>query len=117
VAVGEPVLADDGYEDISAQNGREAVRLLGERSGRLHLLLTDMIMPGMDGLELAKRVRAERPHVRVIWMSGYGRTTAGDAMAAVEFLQTPFTPEALLQNMRAVFDGGGESAEGGVGQG
>ncbi len=87
-----------GYRVISANNGAQALDLSERRAGQIDLLVTDVVMPGMSGPALAKRLAASRPAMRVLYMSGY----AGDAIdrvglaeTGVSFLRKPFTPEGL----------------------
>ncbi len=99
-----------GYRVLVADNAQEALRLLGQRSGPLDLLLTDVVMPGMSGPELAELVAAEQPGLKVIFMSGY-TTESMEQHGVLEsgraFLQKPFTPQALSYLLRQVLTAGG----------
>jgi CheY-like chemotaxis protein len=93
-----------GYKVLRAADGREALRIL-EQHGDVHLLLTDVIMPGMGGPELAKRAALVAPATRVLYMSGY----TDDALAVfglpqpvTAYIQKPFTPAALVEKLRQV---------------
>jgi two-component system cell cycle sensor histidine kinase/response regulator CckA len=103
------VLAARGYNVIEASHAEEAERLASDRrdGGKIHLLLTDVIMPGVSGRELAKRVLARQPSMRVLYMSGYTYNVIaenGTLERDVAFLQKPFTPSALVENVREVLD-------------
>jgi len=103
------VLVARGYTVIEAGNAEEAERLASDRrdGGKIHLLLTDVIMPGVSGRELAKRVLARQPSVRVLYMSGYTYNVIaqdGTLERGVAFLQKPFTPSALVEKVREVLD-------------
>lgn len=97
-------LASSGYRMIEAVQGEEALKATAEHSGPIHLLITDIIMPKMGGVELAQRFLELRPGARVLYISGY----AGDALSAVgpnvEVLQKPFTSDALLARVREILD-------------
>ncbi|OLB12251.1 MAG: hypothetical protein AUH07_08265 [Gemmatimonadetes bacterium 13_2_20CM_70_9] len=102
-------LEASGYTVLAAADGPDAVRLLERYGGPIHLVLTDVIMPGMNGRELAERLVQRRPGLRVLYMSGY----PGDAIVhrgALEpgtaFLQKPFMPEDLARKVREVLDQG-----------
>jgi CheY-like chemotaxis protein len=100
------VLRRVGYEVTEARSGSEAVTVLHELGGALDLVLSDVVMPGVGGAELARTVRARWPHVAVILMSGYadeivGREAPGEELA---FLAKPFTPDALTALVRRVLD-------------
>ena len=93
-----------GYTVLRAADGHEALRTL-EQSGPIHLLLTDVIMPVMDGRELAKRVSTLRPGIKVVYMSGYTDDTLafyGLPQPDTSFIQKPFTPVALAEKLRQV---------------
>ena len=81
--------------------------------GTLHLLLSDVVMPGMSGRDLAERLGVERPGIRVLFISGYTDDTMvrrGVRDAKVAFLQKPFTLENLAKKVREVLDGPGVGA-------
>ncbi|HXM16776.1 MAG TPA: ATP-binding protein, partial [Candidatus Eremiobacteraceae bacterium] len=103
------VLAARGYNVIEAMSAEGAERLASDRrdGAKIHLLLTDVIMPGVSGRELAKRVTARQPSVRVLYMSGYTYNVIaenGTLERGVAFLQKPFTPSALVEKVREVLD-------------
>ncbi len=101
--VASRILTQNGYEVIVASNGQQALELAGSHEGTIHLLLTDMIMPGMSGQELSAKILAARPSVQVIYMSGYTQAAlAGDGILdpASTRLPKPFTAAALLSKVR-----------------
>jgi PAS domain S-box-containing protein len=101
------VLAAKGYTVIEARNAEEAERLAENNGPKIHLLLTDVIMPGMSGRELAKRILARHSAVRVLYMSGYTYNViaqGGTLERGVAFLQKPFAPSALVEKVREVLD-------------
>ena len=103
----ERVLRHAGYQVHTAANGEEALRLAATL-GRLDLLFTDMVMPGMGGPELIEALTAERPHLRTICASGYTDDAVfrdGAARSQLPYLSKPFTAEALLALVRQVLDG------------
>ena len=65
------ILESDGYQVLEAMNGTEALRIAGEHGAPIDLLLTDVMMPGMNGKELANKLRLHHPDMRVLFMSGY----------------------------------------------
>src|SRR5438128_2412903 len=104
----QKVLERAGYRVLVGAGGADALALAERHDGPIHLLLTDVVMPEMNGRELARRLTAVRPGVRVLYMSGY----ADEAVAqhgvldpGTAFLQKPFTPEALAKKVRGVLDG------------
>jgi PAS domain S-box-containing protein len=101
------VLAGKGYSVIGASTLEEAERICEQSDRDIHLLLTDVIMPGVSGRELAKRLALRRPNMRVLYMSGYtfNVIAQGDMLEdGVAFLQKPFTPSTLAEKVREVLD-------------
>lgn len=98
-------LQRSGYQVIAAASGEEAIRVAGTFDGTIHLLLTDVVMPGMKGPELAARLRALRPGLKVLLMSGYAAdvVTQGDLMDAT-MVSKPFSPSALARAVRDALD-------------
>jgi two-component system cell cycle sensor histidine kinase/response regulator CckA len=97
------VLEGAGYRVLEAASGFEALRLSSGHGGRLDLLLTDVVMPGMSGRELAERLAPVRPGMKVLYMSGHTDDAIfhhGVAQAGTGFLQKPFTPETLERRIR-----------------
>jgi two-component system cell cycle sensor histidine kinase/response regulator CckA len=91
----------------SAVNGEEALRTVAARQGRIDLLLTDVVMPGMSGPQLAERVRVEYPAIAVVFMSGYTSDTMlrqGIEAGEADFVQKPFNIAALAAKLRQVID-------------
>ena len=93
------ILRDGGYRVIEAGSGEEALHLAGEHAGRIDLLLTDVVMPGMNGRELADRLVEIRPGTRVVFMSGYTEDVILQRGVSGEraFLAKPFTPPMLAR--------------------
>jgi PAS domain S-box-containing protein len=101
--VGE-VLRRNGYKVFAAPNGDEAIRLLGEHEGEIDLLLTDVVMPGMSGPDLARAASKLKPSLRVLFTSGYADEEFEDQ--DVQFIGKPFSPHALVSKVREVLDAG-----------
>jgi len=96
-----------GYRVLSAANGAEALVAAAAHPGRIDLVVTDVVMPTMNGAEMVSRLRTARPGTRVLFMSGYDdRILArhGFDEASVELLPKPFSGEALASRVRAVLD-------------
>jgi PAS domain S-box-containing protein len=102
------LLSTRGYTVLQARDGEEALRADAGPGGRLHMLLTDVVLPGMGGVEIHRRLAALHPGLRVLFMSGYttnGIVHNGVLAAEVAFLQKPFTSHQLLNKVREVLDG------------
>jgi two-component system cell cycle sensor histidine kinase/response regulator CckA len=101
------LLKSSGYAVLDAENGKEALRIASAFAGTIHLLLTDVIMPGMGGKQLAQQVTSLRPATRVLFMSGYsndGIVQSGILTSEAPLLEKPFTREILLRRVRQVLD-------------
>jgi PAS domain S-box-containing protein len=99
------ILARNGYQVITAANGRDAVAVATTHPGGIDLLVTDVIMPQMPGKEAADRIRALRPAVKVLFMSGYTEGILSDngvLDAGINLIQKPFTEQSLLAKLREV---------------
>ena len=97
------VLQKLGYGTLAAHTPREALRVAREHAGEIHLLLSDVVMPKMNGPDLVRRVRIERPTMRCLLMSGYTADVLGHdatAEAGIAFIQKPFTIEDLSRKIQ-----------------
>jgi two-component system cell cycle sensor histidine kinase/response regulator CckA len=100
-------LVDRSFEVLAAANGEEALRLAASHKGPIHLLLTDVIMPGMNGRVLAEHLLPKRPGMRVLYISGYTDSfIAGHGVLepGTHLLHKPFTEQALIVKVREVLD-------------
>ncbi len=96
------LLRRKGYQVLSARDGSEAMRIAFEQE-HIDLLITDVVMPGMNGVELARELRKLRPNLRVLYTSGYSAGLVGESDAwgmPVEFLQKPVRPDVLVARVR-----------------
>jgi CheY-like chemotaxis protein len=103
------ILRKTGYTVVLCPNGEEALSRCQSHSGRLDLLLSDVVMPKMSGPETARRILSLKPDIKVLFMSGYADTTKINlrdvaSMEKTAFLQKPFTQEGLLRKVREVLD-------------
>jgi PAS domain S-box-containing protein len=101
------ILSAKGYSVVAAKSTKEAEQFAEKHGGKIHLLLTDIIMPGTSGRELATRITARHPRTRVLYMSGYTDNVlaqGGVLEPGLSFLQKPFTPGTLVQKVRDVLD-------------
>jgi nitrogen-specific signal transduction histidine kinase/CheY-like chemotaxis protein len=108
-AVTRNALARNGYTVLEAASGAEALTVVERHVGPVHVLLTDVVMPGMNGRDLAAQLITRRPDIRVLYASGYIDDTIvhpGVIKAGMAFLQKPFAPNVLLRTLRALLDAG-----------
>jgi signal transduction histidine kinase/ActR/RegA family two-component response regulator len=101
------VLSEKGYRMLCAAEGNEGLRIAGNHREPIDLLLTDMVMPRMGGRELANRLEAAMPGLKVLFMSGYTEDAVshrGVLQVGLSFLQKPFTSDALVRKVRETLD-------------
>ena len=101
------VLQEYGYSVLEARDGKEALQLIEQHKGSIHLLLSDVVMPGMSGRELAERLQLLQPEMKVLYMSGYTDNAIvhhGILEKGVLFIQKPFSPKALVSKVRNILD-------------
>ena len=96
-----------GYKCIEASRGQEAIEIIRRTSEDIHLLLTDVVMPGMSGKKLSEVVCTEATGMKVLFMSGYTENTIahhGILDANINYIPKPLTPNRLTQKIRSVLD-------------
>jgi CheY-like chemotaxis protein len=101
------VLAKLGYRVLAARSGAEAIDLSGAETGPIQLLLTDVVMPGMSGRELANRLAPTRSAMKILYASGYTENVIahhGVLDHGILFLSKPYTPRTLAVAVRAALD-------------
>ncbi len=98
------MLESFGYSVFEAEGPDRALAIVAAMEGTIQLLLTDLVMPGMDGRELALRLGQLRPDTRVLYMSGFADSAERYMVERRHFLQKPFTPSALSQKVREAID-------------
>jgi two-component system, cell cycle sensor histidine kinase and response regulator CckA len=102
------VLRALGYRVLDAADGAEAIRVAQAATEPIHLLLSDVIMPGMTGREVAERLQLHDPRMRVLYMSGYTDDVVVDRgvlQAGVSYVAKPFSPDELADKVRQALDG------------
>lgn len=105
--VARRILTRHGYRVLAARGGSEALELIHEHRGRIDLLLTDVVMPGLTGKQVAERVSELRPNIRVLYMSGYPEsviTSQGVVQRGIHLVSKPFVATDLLDHVRATLD-------------
>ena len=106
------ILTDAGYNAIRAPSGQSALLQCERYQGPIHLMITDLVMPQMNGPELGERVASLRPEMKILFMSGYADdavTAKGISIAGMPFLQKPFSPQTLSRKVREVLDSSGQT--------
>jgi CheY-like chemotaxis protein len=100
------LLQDLGYHVLQSSNGTEAIKMAAGHTGSLHLLLTDVVMPGMNGKQLATRLIEARPDLKVLFVSGHTDTVTGRELlsGSAAFLQKPLTRAVLANKLRELLD-------------
>jgi CheY-like chemotaxis protein len=99
------LLAKAGFSVLSAADGKEALELIRGYPEPISLVITDVIMPGMSGLELCEQIIKELPHIRVLIISGNTGGQVQDGSRRLPFLHKPFAADRFKQKVREVLDG------------
>jgi CheY-like chemotaxis protein len=110
----EIFLKESGYSILSAADGQQALQTARQHPGPIHLLLTDVVMPGMNGRVLGERLAPSQPGMKVLYMSGYADSfIAGHGVleSGTHLLHKPFTQETLTRKVRELLDANRDSAE------
>ena len=103
----EELLTPMGYQVLSAASGEEALEMMASQERKIDLLLTDVMLPGIKGQDLAKQMLLSCPDVNVLFMSGYlcpSMAHKGSEPRFEAFIQKPFAPNSLLRKMRKLLD-------------
>jgi CheY-like chemotaxis protein len=101
------ILQSNGYSVIEANNGQAALSSYEKNAHKIDLVLTDVVMPQMDGFELGERLVEKNPEVKILFMSGYRDNPVGASETQPQrrpFLHKPFTPDVLLAKVREILD-------------
>jgi len=110
----QEILSQQGYQLLVAPCGEEALQISRRHPGTIHLLLSDVVMPGLSGPEVAEQLSAQRPVMRTLFISGYAdrAMNSGDLQEGMHFLPKPFGPNDLAQKVRQVLASSPSVAEG-----
>jgi CheY-like chemotaxis protein len=100
------ILEGAGYDVLMATDSDEAVDLSAAHPGEIHLLLTDLVLPGMSGVDLSRAIQAHRPEIRTLLVSGYDNGLLGPEERMLPFLQKPFDRSLLLERVNEVIVSG-----------
>jgi CheY-like chemotaxis protein len=101
------ILKDEGYTLLAACTPGEAIRIANEHAGDIHLLMTDVVMPEMNGRDLAKNILGVYPEIKALFMSGYTADVIahhGIVDEGVNFIEKPFAMQDLVSKVRSVLD-------------
>lgn len=104
--LGQTILSQAGYNVVTAPDAHELRSLLSDYPEAVDLLLTDVLMPGLSGQELAHLARKRWPEIRVIYMSGYPDHELENLLGDAAFLQKPFTPSELMAKVKELIGNG-----------
>ena len=104
------VLHHAGYRVLQASSGKRALKVFAESPHGVGLLIADWMMPGMNGRELAEKLRQQKPALKVLLISGYHDLEDGPPAASVELIRKPFAGPVLIERIREVLDSKGDSS-------
>ncbi len=104
------VLHHAGYRVLQASSGKRALKVFAESPHGVDLLIADWMMPGMNGRELAEKLRHQKPELKVLLISGYHDLEDGPPAASVELIRKPFAGPVLIERIREVLDSKGDSS-------
>ena len=113
--VAHRILAAYGYTVLDARDGHDAVQVLEGQAGPVHLVLTDLVMPGMNGRELARELSTRRPEMKILFMSGYaenGIVNQGVLEEGIAYIQKPFEARVLARRVRELLDASSLATDG-----
>lgn len=100
LTMGQMVLSSFGYTVLTANSGQKALEILSKSTRKIDMVITDLVMPNMSGRELTEHILREAPGMRILWSSGYVRSS--DSQAPERYLQKPFTSQDLLRKVKQV---------------
>src|SRR5262249_17660382 len=105
-ALAREVLRRHGYAVLEARHGVDAIRIAERHTADIHLMITDVVMPHMSGRDLATRLGAMRPAMKVLFMSGYSNHAVvhRELTPGTAFLEKPFTPDVFARKVRHILD-------------
>ena len=109
----QEILTNDGYEVFAYPDGQEAFNFFKDNASKLDLVVTDIVMPRMNGRELGQQCRRERPEMGILYMSGYLDSqldTEEDLAGNAAFIAKPFRPAELLQKIEELIDMAGDKS-------
>jgi len=104
--LGQTILSQAGYRVLTAPGPQELLSLVEGHSEPVDLLLTDIVMPGLSGQDLARLARRRWPKIRVLYTSGYSDEELDDLLGDAAFLQKPFTPTELMAKVKELIGNG-----------
>jgi DNA-binding response OmpR family regulator len=106
-ALVQRILGREGYRMLEARDGREALAVVESHEGFIHLILSDVIVPDLNGVEIVRRVQERSSRTKALFMSGHTDQALqhdGLLLSGADFLQKPFAPHALVSKVREVLD-------------
>ena len=98
------LLTSQGYSVLTACDGLEALQVARNHEGRIDLLLSDVVMPRMNGIELAQHLRGEIDHLKILLVTGYSENQVALREVGDAYLQKPFGPQVLTKCLRSLLD-------------